>query len=230
MPRSEKIPNAIQNRTYSSLPQKGKEKNSITSYRPISLLPILGKFLEKLLFQRVNFTRNKQNVLHLHQFGFREGKSTNHALRKFLDVIEDAKEREHYVMVISLDIQGAFDNLKYEIIRKELRKLFTKSNISETLEDILSNRKVAIQSSDGPAVWKQKQGCPQGSCTSPLFWNIVADEILKTDWPKKFIYMYSPTIAPLSSVGELSENWNSTQVSPSKLLRIGLTKINLIFQ
>ncbi|GBM66588.1 hypothetical protein AVEN_73204-1 [Araneus ventricosus] len=71
------------------------------------------------------------------------------------------------------------------IIRKELRKLFTKSNISETLEDILSNRKVAIQTSDGPAVCKQTQSCPQGSCTSHLFLNIVADEILKTDWHKE---------------------------------------------
>ncbi|GBM10790.1 hypothetical protein AVEN_169-1 [Araneus ventricosus] len=60
--------------------KKGKEKNSITSYRPISHLPILGKLLEKLLLQRVNFTINKQNVVHPHQFGFREGKSINHAL------------------------------------------------------------------------------------------------------------------------------------------------------
>ncbi|GBM86107.1 hypothetical protein AVEN_122832-1 [Araneus ventricosus] len=97
----------------------------------------------------------------------------------------DAKKREHYVIVISLDIQGALDNIKYDIIRKYLRKLYTKSNISETLEGLLSNRKVAIQTSDGSAVWNQTQGCPQGSCTSPLFWNIVADEILKTDWPKE---------------------------------------------
>ncbi|GBN28742.1 Putative protein in type-1 retrotransposable element R1DM [Araneus ventricosus] len=162
-----------------------KKNNSITSYRPISLLPILGKLLEKLILQRLNFTINKQNVLHPHQFGFREGKSTNHAPRKLIDVIEDAKEREHYVIVISLDIQGALGNLKYDIVRKELRKLYTKSNISETLEDILSNCKVAIQTSDGPAVWKQTEGCPQGSCTPPLSWNIVADEILKTDWPKE---------------------------------------------
>ncbi|GBM79757.1 hypothetical protein AVEN_229685-1 [Araneus ventricosus] len=160
---SEKIPNIFQNSTDSfSSTKKGKEKNSINSYRLISLLSILGKLLEKLLVQRVNFTLNKQNVLNRHQFGFREGKSINHALRKLLDVIEDAKKREHYAIVISLDIQVAFDNLKYDTIRKGLRKLYTKSNILETLEDI-SNRKVAIQTSDGPAVWKQTQGCPQGS-------------------------------------------------------------------
>ncbi|GBM44721.1 hypothetical protein AVEN_103186-1 [Araneus ventricosus] len=72
--------------------KKGKEKNSINSYRPISLLSIVGKLLEKLLLQRVNFILNKQNVLHPHQFGFREGKSINHALRKLLDIIEDTKK------------------------------------------------------------------------------------------------------------------------------------------
>ncbi|GBN99304.1 hypothetical protein AVEN_86894-1 [Araneus ventricosus] len=88
-------------------------------------------------------------------FGFREDKSINHAL-KLLDVIEDAKIREHYVRVISLDIQGAFNNLKYDIIRKELRKLYTKSNISKTLEDIPSNRKEAIQTREGPEQNKRK--------------------------------------------------------------------------
>ncbi|GBO44380.1 putative RNA-directed DNA polymerase from transposon BS [Araneus ventricosus] len=207
--------------------KKGKEKNSINSYRPISLLPILGKLLEKLLLQRVSVTINKQIVLHPHQFGFREGKSINHALRKLLSVIENAKKREHYVIVISLDIQEAFDNLKYDIIRKELRKLYTESNISETLEDILSNRKAAFQTTDVPAVWKQTQGCPQGSCTSPLFWNIVADEILKTDWPKEIqLQAFADDFAFVIS----GRTWNSTQVSPSKLSRIGLTKIYLIYQ
>ncbi|GBN52211.1 hypothetical protein AVEN_255650-1 [Araneus ventricosus] len=122
------------------------------------------------------FAKSKAPVFDgIDSFGFREEKSTNHALRKLTDVIEDAKKREHYVIVISLDIQGALGNLKYDIIRKELRKLYTKSNISETLEDILSNCKVAIQTSDGAAVWKQTEGCPQGSCPPPLSWNIVAD-------------------------------------------------------
>ncbi|GBM30684.1 hypothetical protein AVEN_259556-1 [Araneus ventricosus] len=146
--------------------------------------------MENESFSDHNFIYKIRNTYPLlsqieNKFGFSEGKSINHALRKLLDVIEDAKKLEHYVIVISLDVQGAFDNLKYDIIRKELRKLFTKSSISETLEDILSNRKVAIQTSDGPAVWKRPQGCPQGSCKSPLFWNIVAVEMLKTDWPEE---------------------------------------------
>ncbi|GBL75865.1 hypothetical protein AVEN_234213-1 [Araneus ventricosus] len=51
-------------------------------------------------------------------------------------------------------------------------------------DDTLSNRKVAIQTNEGPVLWEQTQGCPQGSCSGPAFWNIVADEILSVQWPQ----------------------------------------------
>ncbi|GBN04245.1 Putative protein in type-1 retrotransposable element R1DM [Araneus ventricosus] len=37
---------------------------------------------------------------------------------------------------------------------------------------------------EGPVIWEQTQGCPQGSCRGPTFWNIVADEILSVQWPQ----------------------------------------------
>ncbi|GBN56168.1 Putative protein in type-1 retrotransposable element R1DM [Araneus ventricosus] len=59
-----------------------------------------------------------------------------------------------------------------------------KTNVTESLKDILSNRKVIIQTQEGPAIWQQTKGCAQGSCSGPAFWNLVADNILKTDWPQ----------------------------------------------
>ncbi|GBM67275.1 hypothetical protein AVEN_201208-1 [Araneus ventricosus] len=41
-----------------------------------------------------------------------------------------------------------------------------------------------MQTSEGPVLWEQTQGCPQGSCSRPAFWNIVADEILLIQWPQ----------------------------------------------
>ncbi|GBL76091.1 Retrovirus-related Pol polyprotein from type-1 retrotransposable element R1 [Araneus ventricosus] len=41
-----------------------------------------------------------------------------------------------------------------------------------------------MQTSEGTVLWKQIQGCPQGSCSGPAFWNIVADEILSVQWPQ----------------------------------------------
>ncbi|GBM26031.1 hypothetical protein AVEN_62001-1 [Araneus ventricosus] len=79
--------------------------------------------------------------------------------------------------MISLDIKGAFDHLQYTSIKNSLDNLKYHSNTLETLIDILSNRKVAINTSQDPATWNQQQGYPQGFCTGPAFWNLVADEV-----------------------------------------------------
>ncbi|GBM12338.1 hypothetical protein AVEN_116779-1 [Araneus ventricosus] len=84
--------------------------------------------------------------------------------------------------MISLDIIGAFDHLQYTSIKNSLGNLKYHSNTLESLIDILSNRKVAINTSQGPATWNQQQGCPQGSCTGRSFWNLGADEVLRQDW------------------------------------------------
>ncbi|GBM64152.1 hypothetical protein AVEN_57163-1 [Araneus ventricosus] len=41
-----------------------------------------------------------------------------------------------------------------------------------------------MQTSEEPVLWEQTRGCPQGSCSGPAFWNIVADEILSVQWPQ----------------------------------------------
>ncbi|GBM51043.1 hypothetical protein AVEN_123860-1 [Araneus ventricosus] len=41
-----------------------------------------------------------------------------------------------------------------------------------------------MQTSEGSVLWEQTQGCPQGSCSGPAFWNIPADEVLSMQGPQ----------------------------------------------
>ncbi|GBN16582.1 RNA-directed DNA polymerase from mobile element jockey [Araneus ventricosus] len=91
----------------------GKEADKIKSYRPVTLLPTIGKVLEQILLRRLNHTLKKKNVLHHNQFGFREGRSTDDAIHQLVEKIQDSKNKKLHTMVISLDIQGAFDYLQY---------------------------------------------------------------------------------------------------------------------
>ncbi|GBN77825.1 hypothetical protein AVEN_123090-1 [Araneus ventricosus] len=160
----------------------GKEEHNIKSYRPTSLLTTLGKLLEKLLLQRFNFQLKTNKLQHPPQYGFREGKSADDALLHVTSLLEQARRQEKHAVLISLDISGAFDSLQYSSIRDRFAYLSLFSNISETLLDTLRNRKVSMQTSERPVLWKQTQGCLQGSCSGPAFWNIVADEILSVQW------------------------------------------------
>ncbi|GBO43364.1 hypothetical protein AVEN_68409-1 [Araneus ventricosus] len=89
-----------------------KSKTEASSYRPISLLPAIGKVQEKLLTQRLNFHLEKNNRLSNLQYGFREGRSTEMAITKLLDIIHKGKASGDHVLVLSIDIKGAFNNIQ----------------------------------------------------------------------------------------------------------------------
>ncbi|GBL89959.1 hypothetical protein AVEN_178373-1 [Araneus ventricosus] len=95
----------------------GKEEQNIKSYRPISLLPTLGKLLEKLLLQRFNFQLKTKQLQHPLQYGFREERSADDALLHVTSLPEQARRQAKHAMLIPLDISGAFDSLQYSSIR-----------------------------------------------------------------------------------------------------------------
>ncbi|GBO23228.1 hypothetical protein AVEN_156632-1 [Araneus ventricosus] len=53
---------------------------------------------------------------------------------------------------------------------------------TEIVRSFSPSKKVTIQTAQGPVSWTQQQGCAQGSCTSPMFWNLVANEIISEEW------------------------------------------------
>ncbi|GBM19140.1 hypothetical protein AVEN_135620-1 [Araneus ventricosus] len=118
------------------------------------------------------------------KYAFREGKSADDALLHVTSLLKQARRQENYAVLISLDISCPFDSLLYSSIRDRFASLSLFSNISETLFDTLRNRKLAIQAIERPVDWEQTQGCPQGSCSEPAFWNIVADEVQSVQWPQ----------------------------------------------
>ncbi|GBN61938.1 hypothetical protein AVEN_186336-1 [Araneus ventricosus] len=91
-----------------------------SSYRPISLLPTIGKVLEKLMTQRLTYHLESTNSLNDRQHGFREGKSVDTAINELLRKIKTARRDGKHVLVLSIDIKGAYDNLQHRAILKSL--------------------------------------------------------------------------------------------------------------
>jgi len=58
------------------VPKPGKNPNEVSSYRPISPLPILSKILEKLILTKLTNEPNSMDWIPWHQFGFRKNHST----------------------------------------------------------------------------------------------------------------------------------------------------------
>jgi hypothetical protein len=64
------------------------------NYRPISLISVFSKIVEKLMYSRVMLFITKNNILNDAQHGFCEGKSTKTATHAFLENIQKAIEKK----------------------------------------------------------------------------------------------------------------------------------------
>ena len=117
-------------------------KNSrqiISNYRPISLLPICSKILEKIVFDQVYAFLNTNNLLSVNQCGFRPSDSTIYQLLS-TSTIYDSFENYDETRAIFLDISKAFDKVWHYGIILKLKCNGISGNLLNFFENYLQNR------------------------------------------------------------------------------------------
>ena len=92
---------------------KKGDKQLIKYYRQISLLPICGKILEKIIFNHIYSYLTANRLITKNQSGFRPGDSTTNQLLYLVDEIHQAFDNTvcFEVHVVFLDISKAFDEV-----------------------------------------------------------------------------------------------------------------------
>jgi len=87
----------------------GKERSyEVSKYRPISLLNIGGKVLEKLMINRINRHIHTNEYINKNQYGFRPQTSTIDAVMALKDYIEEGFRSGEITVLVSLDVEGVF--------------------------------------------------------------------------------------------------------------------------
>ena len=83
---------------------KAKDPALFSNYRPISLLPVFSKILERLMYNRLYNFLTEHNILSTNQFGFRKKYSTFLALMDLVDNISKNIDEGNYSIGIFLDL------------------------------------------------------------------------------------------------------------------------------
>lgn len=152
------------------------------AYRPISLLPTIGKIFERMIVNRLNNFMSDYSCMSDHQFGFREARGTVDAIERVKSITINSTKK--YVAVILVDIKGAFDSLWWPTVFEKLRTMNASRNLQMILRSYLNERKAVLEHDGETLEQEMTRGCPQGSVLGPVLWNATFDELLKRDIPE----------------------------------------------
>lgn len=139
----------------------------VENYRPVSILAVVSKILEKTVYNQLENYLVKHNLLYYLQSGFRSKYSTDTCLIHLIDHIKDQTAQGLYTGMIMLDLQKAFDTVDHTILCNKLQIMGIES--IKWFESYLSNRKqkVGINGIESDFL-DVKCGVPQGSILGPL--------------------------------------------------------------
>ena len=152
---------------------KKGDKQTLENYRPVSLLPICGKILERLVFNKMFnfFIENK--LISSNQSGFKLSDSCINQLLSITHEIYESFDVGLEVRRVFLDKSKAFDEVRHDGIIYKLTQNGVSGNLLNLPEDFLKERKQRVVLNGQVSTWKNiNAGVPQGSILGPLLFLI----------------------------------------------------------
>ena len=191
---------------------KKESKEELNNYRPISLLPVASKILEKVIFKNVYNYLHENELLSKHQSGFRPKDSTVNQLSFMYHEFCKALDMKKDVRLVFCDVSKAFDKVWYQGLLYKLRKNGIKGNLLHWFQDYLTDRKQRVIIRGESSSWGSiMAGVPQGSVLGPLLFLIYINDIVDVVNCNLKLYaddtcLYVTTDDPVSSATCLNNN------------------------
>ena len=153
-----------------------KDPTGKTNYRPVSILPLLSKVFEKVMYiQLYDYMENFLNQL---LCGFRKAHSTQHALFRLIQSWQKELDESGFVGTILMDLSKAYDCLPHDLMVAKLEAYDLAKESLQLISYYLSYRKQEMKIGSAFSDWANViRRIAQVSILGPLFFKIFINDI-----------------------------------------------------
>jgi ribonuclease HI len=196
----------------------GKENSEdVSKFRPISI-NIGGKVLEKVLINRINHHVFSHDLINKNQYGFTPQKSTIDAAMAMMDFVVEGLAAGEVIVLVNLDVKGAFDAAWWPSILKSLKACGCPKNLYNLTNSYFSQRTAVLSTNSVRMKREVGKGCPQGSCCGPGFWNIQYNSLLNLKFTSRTkAVAFADDLIPAIRAETVSEAENVSNLEISKI-------------
>ena len=156
------------------IPKMNKDTRYVQNLRPITLLNVDYKIIEKCLAKRINESLGE--IINKNQTGFMKNRRISCNIRKLLDICEFTDKKQIPAIFINLDFKKAFDKVKFESLYHALQYFGFPKYIIDWTRILYTDFKVRVQNNGHFSTEINIQrGVHQGGNCSASYFILIAE-------------------------------------------------------